>query len=95
MVRLLTTDHLNDQLAALAWLRTQSFVQANRIGVAGTSFGGIEAVLGAERGTYCAAVDPAGGAQSWAEAPALQELIEDAWLACAPKRLAQQYLASR
>jgi carboxymethylenebutenolidase len=52
MVRLLKTDHLNDQLAALAWLRKQGFVQANRIAVAGTSFGGIEAVLGAERGTY-------------------------------------------
>jgi carboxymethylenebutenolidase len=75
MVRLLTTDHLNDQLAALAWLRKQSFVQANRIAVAGTSFGGIETVLGAERGTYCAAVDSAGGAQSWAEAPALRALM--------------------
>jgi len=75
MVRLLETDHLNDQLAALAWLRKQSFVQASRIAVAGTSFGGIEAVLGAERGTYCAAVDSAGGAQSWAEAPALQALM--------------------
>ena len=28
MVRLLKTDHLNDQLAALAWLRKQGFVQA-------------------------------------------------------------------
>ena len=75
MVRLLTTDHLNDQLAALAWLRKQRFVQANRIAVAGTSFGGIETVLGAERGTYCAAVDSAGAAQSWAEAPAVQALM--------------------
>src|SRR5215467_2531751 len=75
MVRLLETDHLNDQLAALAWLRKQGFVQATRIAVAGTSFGGIEAVLGAERGTYCAAIDSAGGAQSWAEAPAVQALM--------------------
>jgi carboxymethylenebutenolidase len=75
MVRLLETDHLNDQLAALAWLRKQSFVQANRIAVAGNSFGGIEVVLGAERGKYCAAIDSAGGAQSWAEAPALQTLM--------------------
>src|SRR5438128_7256493 len=42
MVRLLETDHLNDQLAALAWLRTQSFVRSDRIAVAGNSFGGIE-----------------------------------------------------
>src|SRR5579872_456969 len=76
MVRLLTTDHLNDQLAALAWLRKQSFVQANRIAVAGTSFGGIEVVLGAERGSYCAAIDSAGAAQSWADAPAVQSLMK-------------------
>jgi carboxymethylenebutenolidase len=75
MVRLLETDHLDDQLAALGWLRKQGFVQADRIAVAGNSFGGIEAVLGAERGNYCAAIDSAGGAQSWAEAPELQSLM--------------------
>jgi dipeptidyl aminopeptidase/acylaminoacyl peptidase len=75
MVRLLETDHLNDQLAALAWLLKQSFVQPDRIAVAGNSFGGIETVLGAERGHYCAAIDSAGGAQSWAEAPELQSLM--------------------
>ena len=75
MVRLLETDHLNDQLAALAWLRAQTFVQANRIAVAGNSFGGIEVVLGAERASYCAAIDSAGGAQSWAQAPELQSLM--------------------
>jgi dipeptidyl aminopeptidase/acylaminoacyl peptidase len=50
MVRLLERDHLDDQFAALAWLRKQSFVQRNRIAVAGNSFGGIETVLGVERG---------------------------------------------
>ena len=64
-VRLLETGHLSDQLAALAWLRTQGFVQPNRIAVAGTSFGGIETVLGAEKGSYCAAIDFAGAAESW------------------------------
>src|SRR5258708_7393335 len=78
MVRLLETDHLNDQLAALAWLRKQGFVQSDRIAVAGNSFGGIETVLGAERGGYCAAIDSAGGAQSWADAPALQSLMTPA-----------------
>jgi dienelactone hydrolase len=72
MVRLLETDHLNDQLAALAWLRKQVVVQPDRIAVAGNSFGGIETVLGAERGNYCAAIDSAGGAQSWSQAPDLQ-----------------------
>jgi carboxymethylenebutenolidase len=75
MVRLLESDHLNDQLAALSWLRKQGFVQPDRIAVAGTSFGGIETVLGAERGTYCAAIDSSGGAQSWAQAPELQSLM--------------------
>jgi len=75
MVRLLEMDHLNDQLAALAWLRTQKFVKADRIAVAGNSFGGIESVLGAERASYCAAIDSAGGAQSWAQAPELQSLM--------------------
>lgn len=75
MVKLLETDHLNDQLAALAWLRKQSFVDPDRIAVAGTSFGGIEVVLGAERGSYCAAVDSAGAAQSWQDAPEVQALM--------------------
>ena len=77
-VRLLETDHLNDQLAALAWLHQQSFVQKDRIAVAGTSFGGIEVVLGAERGHYCAAVDTAGGAQTWAQSRLLQSVMIDA-----------------
>ncbi len=79
MIRLLETDHLNDQLAALAWLRKQSFVQQNRIAVAGNSFGGIEAVLGAERASYCAAIDASGGAESWKLAqPKLQEMMMQA-----------------
>jgi len=63
MVRLLETDHLNDQLAGLAWLRGATFVQPDRIAVAGNSFGGIEALLGAEQGSYCAAIDISGGAE--------------------------------
>ena len=72
MVRLLETDHLDDQLAAVAWLRKQAFVDVRRIAVAGNSFGGIETVFGAEREGYCAAVDSAGGAESWDLAPQLQ-----------------------
>jgi dienelactone hydrolase len=78
MVRLLQTDHLDDQLAALAWLRQQDFVSPNRVAVAGNSFGGIEVVFGAERGKYCAAIDSAGAAQSWAQAPLLQSAMKDA-----------------
>lgn len=75
MITLLTTDHLSDQLAGLAWLRKQKFVVPGRIAVAGNSFGGIETILGAEKGNYCAAVDASGAAQSWAQIPALQTLM--------------------
>lgn len=75
MVHLLETDHLGDQLAALDWLRKQDFVRSDRIAVAGNSFGGVEAVLGAESASYCAAIDSAGGAQSWAIAPELQAVM--------------------
>jgi dipeptidyl aminopeptidase/acylaminoacyl peptidase len=75
MNRLLETDHLNDQLAGLRWLRAQTFVQPRRIAVGGNSFGGIEAVLGAVREPYCAAIDASGGAQTWTRAPELQALM--------------------
>ena len=78
MIRLLSGDHLDDQLAALAWLRTQPFVNRRRVAVAGTSFGGIETLLGAERADYCAAVDAAGAAQSWSDTHALHTLMLDA-----------------
>jgi dienelactone hydrolase len=75
MVRLLQTDHLQDQLAARDWLSQQPFVNPGAIAVAGNSFGGIETVLGAEHGGYCAAIDSAGGAQSWAQSPELRQLM--------------------
>lgn len=75
MVRLLEADHLDDQMAALDWLRKRDDVKPEQIAVVGNSFGGIETVLGAERGTYCAAVDLSGGAESWAQAPELQALM--------------------
>lgn len=75
MVRLLETDHLNDQRAGLAWLREQNFVRPSQIAVMGNSFGGIEALLGAEKEPYCAAVDASGGAESWALAPQLQSVM--------------------
>jgi dipeptidyl aminopeptidase/acylaminoacyl peptidase len=74
-VRLLTTDHLDDQLAAYDWLKAQSFVLPNRIAVGGNSFGGIETVLGSERVPYCAAADGAGASQSWGLAPELRDVM--------------------
>lgn len=78
MTRLLATQHLDDQLAALAWLRAQPYVRSDAIAVMGNSFGGIEALLGATRADYCAAVDAAGSAQSWDAAPAMRDLLTQA-----------------
>lgn len=75
LVDLLSTDHLDDQKAAFAWLRSQPFVQADRIAVMGNSFGGVETLLGAGQLRYCAAVDASGGAESWSRAPALREAM--------------------
>ena len=78
MVQLLKGDHLDDQLAALQWLREQPFSNKGRIAVAGNSFGGIETVLGASKENYCAAIDASGGAESWAKAPTLQKVMKEA-----------------
>ncbi|GJJ01498.1 hypothetical protein RugamoR64_20360 [Duganella rhizosphaerae] len=78
MTRLLGTEQLADQLSAFAWLKTQTFVQPNRIAVAGNSFGGVETVLGAARLPYCAAVVASGGAESWDESPELQQTMKTA-----------------
>jgi len=75
MVRLLSTDHLSDQMAALAWIHSQNFVYPDKIAVMGNSFGGIEVVLGAEQFGYCAAVDLAGGAETWDLAPMLRDVM--------------------
>ena len=75
MARLLSTEQLQDQLAALAWLTKQPFARPTQIAVMGNSFGGIETVLGAEHPGYCAAVDAAGAAESWQGAPDLQHIM--------------------
>ena len=64
MVQLLSTEQLQDQMNALAWLKKQSFIKADKIAAMGNSFGGVETVLGAAEGGYCAAVDVAGGARA-------------------------------
>ena len=62
--------HLEDQLAALAYLRQLSHVDPQRIAVAGCSYGGIQTVLAVEANAeqklgLRAAIDFAGGAMSW------------------------------
>ncbi len=65
-VELLETEQLDDQLAGLAHLRTMAFVDPQRIAVAGCSYGGIQALLAAERGAgYRAAISISPAALSW------------------------------
>lgn len=78
MVRLLSTEQLQDQMAALTWLKAQAFVRSTRIAAAGNSYGGVETILGAERVGYCGAVDASGGAESWEKAPSLREAMQRA-----------------
>ena len=75
MTRLLSGEHLQDQLGALQWLKSQPYVLAGQVAVDGNSFGGVESALGAETGAYCAAVDASGGAESWAQSPSLRALM--------------------
>jgi len=78
LVRLLATDHLQDQLQALAWLRSQPYVRGDRIALAGNSFGGIEAILGAAQAPVCATVAASAASDSWDESPELQQLLKEA-----------------
>jgi dienelactone hydrolase len=62
--------HLEDQLAALAYLKQLSYVDTSKIAVAGCSYGGIQTVLALETNAdqrlgLAAAIDFAGGAMSW------------------------------
>jgi len=72
--------HLHDQLAAFDYLKRLPAVDPDRIVVAGCSFGGIQTVLALEAGadgkaSFRAAVDFAGGAQTWRHAVALQQKL--------------------
>lgn len=75
----LMESHLEDQIAALTYLKGLPYVDANRMAVAGCSFGGIQTVLMADRGMGLrAAVDFAGAAQTWNEAPELRARMKEA-----------------
>jgi carboxymethylenebutenolidase len=71
--------HLEDQIASLTYLKSLPEVDQKKIVVAGCSFGGIQTVLMAERGLGLrAAVDFAGAAQNWADAPDLRKRMKEA-----------------
>ncbi|MEP6495774.1 MAG: prolyl oligopeptidase family serine peptidase [bacterium] len=79
MVTLLETEQLDDQLAGVAYAKKLSFVDHDRMVVAGCSFGGIQTLLAAERSRdFKAALPISPAAQSWASNPILQEHLKAA-----------------
>jgi len=77
--RLLETQQVDDQLAGLAYLKQQAFVDTTRLVVAGCSFGGIQTLFGAARHVgYRAAVAISPAALSWNNSPDLRERLQRA-----------------
>jgi carboxymethylenebutenolidase len=73
---LLTTDQLDDVMAALAFLKTVPGIDPHRIALAGHSFGGQLTLLAAEHDkTVRAAVTFAAAAGSWDRSPELRERL--------------------
>ena len=73
-------SHLEDQLAALSYLKQLSYVDTGRIAVAGCSYGGIQTVLAVESNAaqnlgLRAAVNSAGAAQSWRASSSLRDRL--------------------
>ena len=77
--KLMTTDHLEDVMAALFFLKTLPKIDRDRIAVAGHSFGGQLSLLAAERDpTIRAAVTFAAAAASWTSSSELRVRLLDA-----------------
>lgn len=75
----LLDEHLTDALAGLEFLRRRPEVDADRVAVVGHSFGGMLALLMAERDARLrAAVDFAGAANSWANSQELRQRLMSA-----------------
>ena len=73
---LATTDHLDDVMAALSFLKTAPAIDAKRIAIVGHSFGGQLTLLAAERdNTVRAAVTFAVAAGSWERSLELRERL--------------------
>jgi len=73
---LATTDHLDDVLAGLSFLKTAPAIDAKRIAIIGHSFGGQVTLLAAERdNTVRAVVTFAAAAGSWERSPELRKRL--------------------
>ena len=88
---LMTSDHLQDALAALSFLKSLPYVDARRVSVSGHSFGGQLALLEASRDrTVRAAVTFGAAAASWDGSPELRDrMIEALSALSAPVMLIQ------
>jgi dienelactone hydrolase len=76
---LATTDHLDDVIAALSFLKNAPAIDAKRIAVVGHSFGGQITLLAAERdNTVRGVVTFAAAAGSWECSPELRERLRAA-----------------
>jgi carboxymethylenebutenolidase len=70
-------EYNEDVVAALIWLKKQTYINANAIAVAGAAYGGLQSLLTAERGLdlrACIAFGP--GAMSWSNREIRQRTIE-------------------
>jgi carboxymethylenebutenolidase len=75
-VRMLETEQLDDQFAGIAYAKTLPFVDADRMVVAGCSFGGIQTLLAAERGGGVkAAFSISPGALMWSWNPHIRNRL--------------------
>jgi dienelactone hydrolase len=75
-VRLLETEQIADQLAGFEYVKNLNTVDASRVAVAGCSYGGIQALIGAEKNAgYRAAVTISPAALSWNGNPLLRERL--------------------
>ena len=72
-------DECDDAVAALDHLRSDPRVDADRVAMLGSSFGGVIVLLAADRGApFRAGVSFAGPSITWPDAPALQARLLDA-----------------
>lgn len=73
---LVTTEQLDDVMAALAFLKSEPRIDSHRIALVGNSFGGQLTLLAAERDpTVRAALTFAAAAGSWDRSPELRERL--------------------
>jgi carboxymethylenebutenolidase len=78
-VSLMQGSQLDDQLAGLAYLKSLTYVDKDRLEVAGCSYGGIQSILAAAKGAgYKSAVAISPGSDSWDSNKSLQSALTNA-----------------